>query len=52
MDTFESPTSSSSSSNNNNTTHRNAWANYPAECYPTSVEYYRPYGTARKCLQS
>jgi len=37
MDTFEA------SSN-----HRNSWSNYPPECYSTSVDYYRPYGTARK----
>jgi hypothetical protein len=37
MDTFEA------SSN-----HRNTWSNYPTECYPTSVDYYRSYGTARK----
>jgi hypothetical protein len=47
MDTFESPSSSSSSSNNNNT-QRNTWSNYPAECYSTNVEYYRPYGAGRK----
>jgi hypothetical protein len=44
MDTFES----SPSSSNNTNTHRNTWSNYPAECYSTSVDYYRPYGTARK----
>ena len=38
MDTFEA-----SSAN-----HRNTWSNYPTECYPTSVDYYRPYGAARK----
>ncbi|CAF1682270.1 unnamed protein product, partial [Adineta ricciae] len=52
MDTFESPTSSSSSSNSNNTNnnnnnaHRNAWNNYPSECYSTGVDYYRSYGGA------
>ncbi|CAF1098542.1 unnamed protein product [Rotaria sordida] len=35
MDTFEV------SSN-----HRNTWSNYPTDCYTTSVDYYRPYGTA------
>jgi len=49
MDTFESPSSSSSSSNNNNT-QRNTWSNYPAECYSTNVEYYRPYGAGRKYI--
>ena len=44
MDTFES----SSSSSANNHIHRNTWSNYPAECYSTSADYYRPYGTARK----
>lgn len=28
--------------------HRNSWSNYSSECYPTSVDYYRPYATARK----
>ena len=37
MDTFDS------------SNHRNTWANYPPECYSTSIDYYRPYGTARKC---
>ncbi|CAF0812779.1 unnamed protein product [Adineta steineri] len=46
MDTFETTSSSSLNNNNNNNSHRNAWSNYPAECYSTSVEYYRPYGTA------
>lgn len=45
MDTFES---TSSSTNNTTTTHRNTWSNYPAECYPTSVDYYRPYGAPCK----
>ncbi|CAF3393499.1 unnamed protein product [Rotaria sp. Silwood1] len=26
--------------------HRNTWSNYPTDCYSTSVDYYRPYGTA------
>ncbi|CAF0825504.1 unnamed protein product [Rotaria sp. Silwood1] len=48
MDTFELSSSSSNNNNNNtnNNTHRNTWSNYPTECYPTSVDYYRPYGTA------
>jgi hypothetical protein len=43
MDTFES-----ASSLNNNNIHRNTWSNYPAECYSSSVDYYRSYGAARK----
>ena len=50
MDTFESPTSSSSSSSNNVNTHRNAWNTYPPDCYSAGVEYYRPYGAARKSI--
>ena len=46
MDTFESSSTSASSANNH--IHRNTWSNYPAECYSTSADYYRPYGTARK----
>jgi len=37
MDTFETSAN-----------HRNTWTNYPSECYPTSVDYYRPYGAACK----
>ena len=36
MDTFESSAN-----------HRNTWTNYPADCYSTAADYYRPYGTAR-----
>lgn len=26
---------------------RNTWPNYPTDCYPNAVEYYRPYGATR-----
>ncbi|CAM4867283.1 unnamed protein product [Rotaria socialis] len=44
MDLFD--LSTTSSNNNNPNVHRNTWPNYPAECYPTSVDYYRQYGPA------
>lgn len=51
MDSFGLSTSSSNNNNNTNV-HRNTWSNYPAECYSTSVDYYRQYGAPGKPILS